>query len=112
MFVWMEVPPENVEAAEEAVVDVLRGFAEEPVTEQELEKAKTILEASTLLEHETAERQGFYYGYWSSIGGIEFADQYFDRLQNVTAEEIQEAAARYFSSGVHVTAAILPEWAK
>ena len=71
--------------------------------------AKTILEAGILFDHETAERQAFYYGYWSSIGGIEFAHQYFDRLQEVTAMEIQEAAARHFSSGAHVTAAILPE---
>ncbi len=112
MFVWMEAKPENIEAAEQAVVDVLTGFAAEPVTEHELEKAKTILEAAILFDHETAEMQAFYYGYWSSIGGTEFADRYFDRLQEVTAAEIQEAAARYFSSGVHVTAAILPEWAR
>lgn len=109
LFVWMEVAPEDIEEAEEAVVDVLQGLVEEPVTEQELEKAKTILEAATLFDHETAEMQAFYYGYWSSIGGIEFADKYFDTLQEVTAVEVQEAAARYFSSGVHVTAAILPE---
>lgn len=109
LFVWMEASPDKIAEAEEAVVDVLVGLAEEPVTENELEKAKTILEAATLFDHETAEMQAFYYGYWSSIGGIEFADQYFDRLQEVTAEEIQEAAARHFSSRVHVTAAILPE---
>jgi predicted Zn-dependent peptidase len=109
LFVWMEASPEKIEEAEEAVVEVLGTLAEEPVSERELEKAKTILEAATLFDHETAEMQAFYYGYWSSIGGIEFADQYFDRLQEVTAEEIREAAARHFSSGVHVTAAIIPE---
>jgi zinc protease len=109
LFVWMEASPDKIEEAEAAVVSVLGGFAGEPVTEREIEKAKTILEAWTLFDHETAERQAFYYGYWSSIGGIEFADQYFDRLQEVTAAEIQEAAARHFRSGAHVTAAILPE---
>jgi predicted Zn-dependent peptidase len=87
----------------------LAGLAEEPVTEHELTKAKTILEAATLFDYETAEMQGFYDGYWSSIGGTEFADRYFDRLQEVTAAEVQSAAARRFASGVHVTAAILPE---
>jgi zinc protease len=109
LFVWMEASPDKIEEAEEAVVRVLAGLAEEPVAEDELEKAKTILEAATLFDHETAEMQGFYYGYWSSIGGTEFADTYFDRLQEVTAAEIQESAARHFSSGVHVTAAIVPE---
>lgn len=109
LFVWMEASPDKIEEAEEAVVSVLAGLAKEPITEHELEKAKTILEASTLFDHETAEMQAFYYGYWASIGGIEFADRYFNRLQEVTAGEIQEAAARHFSSGVHVTAAILPE---
>lgn len=112
MFVWMEAAPEQIEAAELAVVELMSGFSEAPVTERELEKAKTILEAATLFDHQTAEMQGFYYGYWSSIGGIEFADAYFDRLQEVTAEEVHEAADRHFGSGVHVTAAILPELAR
>jgi zinc protease len=109
LFVWMEAAPDKIGEAEAAVVDVLAGLGDEPVTEHELTKAKTILEAATLFDYETAEMQGFYDGYWSSIGGTEFADRYFDRLQEVTAEQIQRAATRYFASGVHVTAAILPE---
>jgi len=58
---------------------------------------------------ETAEGQAFHDGYWTNIGGEEFATQYVDRLIEVTAEEIQQAAALYLGSGVHVTAVVLPE---
>ena len=109
LFVWMELPEENVEAAEAATVELIMEFAQEPVTPEELAKAKMQLEVGNLRMVETAEGQAFHDGYWTNIGGEEFATQYVDRLIEVTAEEIQQAAALYLGSGVHVTAVVLPE---
>ena len=109
LFVYMELPEENVEAAEQATVELIMEFAQEPVTPEELAKAKMQLEVGNLRMVETAEGQAFHDGYWTTIGGEEFASQYVDRLARVTAEEIQQAAALYLGSGVHVTAVVLPE---
>jgi len=108
-FVWMHLPEENVFAAERATVDLLKEMAVEPVTEDELAKAKMQLKVGNIRMVETAEGQAFHDGYWNAIGGEEFASEYLERLSLVTAEEIQEAAALHFGSGVHLAAVVLPE---
>ena len=109
LFVWMDLPSENLEEAEKAVVDLLKEFATEEVSPEELAKAKVLLETGNLRMVETAEGSAFHLGYWNSIGGEEFASRYLERLNQTTAEQIQEAAAKYFGDGVHATAVILPE---
>ena len=109
LFVWMELDEENAQAAEQAVVDIFREMAEAPVSEEELAKARVLLESGDLRMVETAEGQAFHNGYWNMIGGEEFANEYLDRVDEVTAEDVREAAALYFGSGVHVTALVGPE---
>ena len=94
---------------EQAVVDIFREMAEAPVSEEELAKARVLLESGDLRMVETAEGQAFHNGYWNMIGGEEFANEYLDRVDEVTAEDVREAAALYFGSGVHVTALVGPE---
>ena len=108
-FVWMELPEENIEAAEDATVQLLMEIAGAPVGADELAKAKMQLEVGNLRMVETAEGQAFHDGYWNAIGGEEFASEYVERLGLVTVEEIQQAAALYLGSGVHVAAVVLPE---
>jgi zinc protease len=109
LFVWMELPEENVEAAERATVELMQDMAREPVGADELAKAKMQLKVGNLRMVETAEGQAFNDGYWNAIGGEEFASNYLERLSQVTAEEIQDAAALYLGSGIHLAAVVLPE---
>ncbi|MFH1690040.1 MAG: pitrilysin family protein [Candidatus Eisenbacteria bacterium] len=109
LFVWMELPEENIEAAEEAAVELIKEMAEVPVDAEELAKAKMQLEVGNLRMVETAEGQAFHDGYWNSIGGEEFASEYLERLGSVTADEVQQAAAHYLGGGIHIAAVVLPE---
>jgi zinc protease len=109
LFVWMELPEENIEAAEQAVVELFREFASEPVSEEELAKAKILLETGNLRMVETAEGLAFHLGYWNSIGGQEFASGYLAGLSGVTGDEVRQAAALYLDAGVHVSAVVLPQ---
>ncbi len=109
LFVWMELPPENTTAAEEAVLELFAELADEPVSGAELAKVQVLLESGSLRMVETAEGQAFFTGYWNSVGDEEFANQYVDRLAVVTADEVQRAAALYLNTGAHVTAVITPE---
>jgi predicted Zn-dependent peptidase len=105
----MELPGENMEAAERATVELMKGLAEEPVGDDELAKAKMQLKVENIHMVETAEGQAFHDGYWNAIGGEEFAGEYLERLSLVTAEEIQRAAALYLGSGIHIAAVVLPD---
>lgn len=109
LFVWMQLPEESIGAAEVATVELMKELAAEPVSEEELAKAKTQLEVGNIRMVETAEGQAFHDGYWNSIGGEQFAREYLDRLSRVTAEEVQQAAARYLGHGVHIAAVVLPK---
>ena len=108
-FVWMELPDENIKAAEDATVQLLKEIAENPVGDDELAKAKMLLKVGNIRMVETAEGQAFHDGYWNAIGGEEFASEYLERLSLVTADEIQRAAALYLGSGIHIAAVVLPE---
>jgi predicted Zn-dependent peptidase len=109
LFVWMELDEENVSAAERATVELMQEMAVEPVSDEELAKAKMQLKVGNLRMVETAEGQAFHDGYWNAIGGEEFASEYLERLSLVTADEIRQAAELYFASGVHLAAVVLPE---
>ncbi len=109
LFVWMELPEENLAAAERATVELMKELAEEPVSDEELAKAKMQLKVGNIRMVETAEGQAFHDGYWNAIGGEEFASEYLNRLSLVTADEIQRAAELYLGSGVHLAAVVLPD---
>ena len=109
LFVWMELPEENIKAAEDATVELMEELAEEPVGDDELAKAKMQLKVGNIRTVETAEGQAFHDGYWNAIGGEEFASEYLERLSLVTADEIQRAAALYLGSGIHISAVVLPD---
>lgn len=109
LFVWMELPEENIKAAEEATVELLKEIAENPVGDDELAKAKMQLKVGNIRMVETAEGQAFHDGYWNAIGGEEFASEYLERLSLVTADEIQRAAALYLGGGIHIAAVVLPD---
>lgn len=110
-FVWMELPPDNVEEAERAVVDIFRELSEAEVTEEELAKAKTYWKTQVLFLNETAEGQAFNEAYWTMLGWPGLPTEYIETLDVVTAEDVRSAAARYLAGGAHTTAVLLPEWA-
>lgn len=111
LYVWMELSPDNVEAAEQAVVDIFTELSENEVTEDELSKAKTYWKTQVLFQNETAEGQAFYEGYWTLLGWPGLPEEYMETLGTVTADDVRSAAARYLGRGVHSTAVLLPEWA-
>ncbi len=109
LFVWMELAADNVAAAEAGVVEVLQALGDEPLDEEELTEAKRKMEAAVLFLTETSEGQAFDSGYWASVGGEDLGERYLEKLWDVTADDVMEAARTYFGSGIHVAAVVLPE---
>jgi len=110
LFVWMELPPDNAKAAEDALLEICADLGEQAIGESELEKAKTLIEAATLFEHETIEGQAMYQGYWTSVGGIGFANEYLPALARVTADDVRRVARTYLRPERRVTASVVPQW--
>ncbi len=89
----MELPPENVQAAEDAVVEVLTSLVETPLTADDLARGKALLKSYMVFASETAEQQAAYDGYWFVVAEEGYGDTYLDRIEAVTVEDLRAAAA-------------------
>jgi zinc protease len=70
-----------------------------PVGAGEMEKNLTRLEASYVLEHETADTIAENLGFFAVHGDHRYAEEYIDRLARVTPEDIRRVAAEYLRAG-------------
>lgn len=109
-FIWMTLPPANVEAAEAKAVEVLAAMADKPISEEDLEQAKMLLEVGYDLDRERAGMMALLNAYWVWVAGEDFWSDYRAGIHAVTAEDVRAAAETYFSSGRHATALVLPDW--
>ena len=111
-FVWTELSPENVQAAEDAVVGLVTALAENPLTAEDLARGKALLRSYMVFASETAEQQAAYDGYWFIVAEEGYGDTYLDRIDAVTVEDLRGAAAAYLRPEARATAVLEPAWVK
>jgi zinc protease len=111
-FVWMDLSPENVQAAEDAVIEVIASLAEKPLAAEDLARGKALLKAYMVFASETAEQQAAYDGYWFVVAEEGYGDTYLDRIDAVTVEDLRAAVAKYLRPQARVTAVLEPAWVR
>ncbi|MCC5877562.1 MAG: insulinase family protein [Candidatus Sumerlaeia bacterium] len=75
----------------------LLALRNEPVTAEELERAKNYIAGSYLRAHETNLQQAAYLGFWEIAGlGLDYDERYIDQIRAVTARDIMRVANKYF----------------
>jgi zinc protease len=109
-FVWMELDPENVAAAEAAVVELIGSLAEAPLAAEDLERGKALLSSYMVFASETAPQQAAYEGYWFVVAGEGYADAYLRRIREVTVEDLRAAVEQYLRPDSRVTVVLEPAW--
>ncbi len=86
--------PAQLEPLRAALIEELRAFAAEPPAAPALERARRMIASAHRFSLETtsgaASGVGFYY---TLTGGTSFFDNYLERLEAVTAEQVREATA-------------------
>ncbi|HEV8473237.1 MAG TPA: insulinase family protein [Methylomirabilota bacterium] len=102
----------NLDAAEAAVLDVVRRVREQGVTEAERERAIITAEASYAFDIETAEGLAKNYGQAETTWTLQDEVEYLARLRKVTAEQIRAAARAYLADDNYVRVRFLPEAGK
>ncbi|MEN6645083.1 MAG: pitrilysin family protein [Armatimonadia bacterium] len=101
--------PENVDAAEKAILAELAALQQRPVTCEELERAKRQKEADLLFGRVTTQgRAGMYGNDLLTTGDLNFSERYVARIRQVTAAQVQQAARKYFVPQHYNFAALLP----
>ena len=93
--ILMQTEPEKTEAARDALVEVLENLAKTPLTEEEVERAKRqVLQAR---ERILSNSQSFAVNLseWAACGDWKLFFLHRDRIEKVTAADVNKAAAKY-----------------
>ena len=101
--------PASADAAEKALLAELKKVIEQGVTSEELAAAKRQKVAELVYSRQTVESQAASLGTdYLASGDVGFSKLYVDRIQTVTAEQVQAVARKYLRLDRPVTTRMLP----
>jgi zinc protease len=96
-FLFMaSMPPAKWQTAAAAILEEVERFKNEPVADEELEKARRQIEKSTYSDLETMEGQASNLGYYQLLGDYRLADEHREAIKEVTPESLMAVARKYF----------------
>ncbi len=100
----------TIEDLEQAVREQIQALKAEPVTQDELERVKTQVVASDVYERDSVFYQGYLIGLLETVGlNWQMIDEYVDKVQAVTAEQVQAVAKKYLVDDKLTVAELEPQ---
>jgi len=97
-----------LEDAKNAVLAEITKIQNEPLTPQELERAKRYTIGTYALSHQRIIDRAFHLGWLEAIGlGCEYDSDYASKIEAVTAADVQRVAKKYFNN--YAMTIVLPE---
>lgn len=111
-FVISGVPTQNhtIAELESKVIAQLTKLQNELVSAEELQKVKTQMLAQEVFEKDSMAQQATFLGMLETVGlPWQLADEFTEKVQAVTANEVQAAAKRYFDVKNLTVAELIPE---
>lgn len=86
----------SLEELDRLLLDEIDKLQTQPITQQELERAKNSMRASYILGNRDINSQAIQIGYNQTVAGdYRFSDRYLSRLEQVTASDVQRVAKKY-----------------
>jgi zinc protease len=110
--VTARLDPGNLDAAEAAILDVVRRVRAEGVSEAERQRALVTAESFYAFDIETAEGLARTYGQADTTWTLDDELRYLARLREVTAAQIQAAARKYLADDNVARVRLLPATAR
>ncbi len=108
-FLLEAVPAQgySIEQAQQAVLKEIKELQKTPVAAEELERIKAQVVASNVFERDSIFYQAMQTGVYETIGlGWKRLDEYVDKVQAITPQQVQAVARKYFIED-HLTIAEL-----
>ena len=104
----MQTTPDKARAAVRAVYDEIAHFNDaDYFTDEELESAKTLLEADDLYQREKVSSYTHVIGFWWSSAGLDYFRGYLKRLRATSRADINRYVSTYIQGKPHVGLAVL-----
>jgi zinc protease len=110
MVVAASLPPGRVDEAVRAMLDEILRLSREEMAQEELAKARTILESDRVYDRETVQGHARKLGFFAAIAGdVNFEDRYLAGLQKLTPADLRRVAAQYLRVSNLTVFAQVPE---
>ena len=90
------LPGQTPETLEKELLGEMERLKREPVTAEELTRAKNQIEAAFVFQEDSIHSRATLLARFELIGGYALRDSYLDRIRAVTAADLQRVAQRYF----------------
>ncbi len=90
------MPGQTPETLEKALLEEMERLKKEPLSDEELTRAKNQVEAAFVFQEDSVHRRASLLARFELIGGYALMDRYLDRLRGVTAADLARVAQAYF----------------
>lgn len=106
----MPTQGEKLETVRAALLEQVEKVKQEPVTAEELARAKAQVIASEIYERDSQQQQATLIGSLETVGlGYQLADAYVDNILAITPEQIQAVANKYLIEDNLTIAELVPQ---
>jgi len=100
----------SMDDMEAAIIAQIKAIQDELPTEDELARVKAQVVASSVFEQDSSFYQAMKIGIMETVGlGWQTKDEYVDRINAVTAEQVQQVARKYFVEDHLTVAELIPQ---
>ena len=100
----------SMDDMEAAIIAQIKALQDELPTEDELARVKAQVVASSVFEQDSSFYQAMKIGIMETVGlGWQTKDEYVDRINAVTAEQVQRVARKYFIEDHLTVAELIPQ---
>ena len=103
------MPGQTPETMEKELLGHMERLAKEPVTEEELTRAKNQTEAGFVFQEDSVHRRAALLARFELIGGYALMDQFVGTIRAVTAADVMRVAGKYFSDDRKNIGVLLPK---
>jgi zinc protease len=105
----MELDPDKIGEATDAVLDNLDAIIKDGIPEERIQRAKVQMRAARVRGLQTSESMGASLATdFINTGDLHFTDRYLKRIDQVTNEELKTVAKKYFARERMITTSLVP----
>jgi zinc protease len=102
------MPGRTTDEVEKAIYAEIERFKSEPVTDEELQKAKNQAEASFIMAQDSVFYQAMQLGQFETVAEWRLLGKYLDGVRAVTKDDVQRMAKQYFTDENRTVGILVP----